>query len=77
MVRTSRPPGAVSCAPNTCSMRARMRLFVRFAACAACGRGEGIGGNQRMWPSLLGMVQVAKPATIRLTSGFPRPGESR
>ena len=35
MVRTMRPPGAVSCAPNTCSMRARMRLFARFAAALA------------------------------------------
>jgi hypothetical protein len=29
MVRTNRPPGAVSCAPNTCSIRARMRLYPR------------------------------------------------
>ncbi len=39
MVRTMRPPGAVSCAPNTCSMRARMRLFARFAAALAFDSG--------------------------------------
>ena len=39
MVRTKRPPGAVSCAPNTCSMRARMRLFARFAAALAFDSG--------------------------------------
>ena len=35
IVRTRRPPGAFSWAPNTCSMRARTVLFLEFASVSA------------------------------------------
>jgi hypothetical protein len=31
IVRTIRPPGALCCDPNTCSMRARIQLLAWFA----------------------------------------------
>src|SRR5262245_6047662 len=66
IVRTIRPPGAFCCDPNTCSMRARIRLLAWFARTRAKTTGPefGLDLGQPISAVIAGVALIQQPIQL-------------